>query len=135
MAACLAAVLVKEFAQEAGKPTPVTLDAAVDFLRRELEGFDSPAARAPRVRAVGMEDWREITRDSSIEEFDAALERLVQTALCQAAISSHFGFQTGSARGHRSSCGTPRIRSRARRYRSAVARVVTHPSGERAVRG
>jgi hypothetical protein len=44
VAGCLAAVLVKEFAQEAGKPTPLTLDAAVDFLRRELKGFDSPEA-------------------------------------------------------------------------------------------
>ncbi len=137
VAGCLTTVLVKEFAQEAGKPTPDTLQAAADFLRSELKGYDTAEARERRERAVGIELVRDVTGDTSMKEFGAALDKFVLAALRQSeeTISSHLAFQTGSVRRYRPSCEAVTMRGRARRRQAAVAqRAAMPPTGARALR-
>ncbi len=44
--------LMAAFAREAGKPAPRTMEEAVQFLKNELKGFDTPEAKERRDQAV-----------------------------------------------------------------------------------
>jgi hypothetical protein len=80
----LNAVIVKQFAQEAGKPVPDSPQAAADFLRSELKGFDTEAARERRESAVAAELMRNLKGDTSMKDFDAALDEFVAAAVRRA---------------------------------------------------